>query len=75
MVVEEITPTNLYKGIDKEIKFDIDKSFAILANIYNNYDDNIVRSYIANNFFAFMISIISDEDKQQELIDLYNSLE
>ena len=70
-----ITPTNLYKGIDKEIKFDIDMSLDIILNTYNNSNDLLIKNYIANNLFAFIISIISDEDKQEQLIKLYESLE
>lgn len=70
-----ITPTNLYKGLDEEIKFDIDMALAIILNTYNNSNDLIIRNYIANNLFTFIISIISDSDKQQEFIKLYESLE
>ena len=70
-----ITPTNLYKGLDKEIKYDIDMALSIILNTYNNYNDLLVRNYIANNLFTFIISIISDIDKQQEFIKLYESLE
>lgn len=70
-----ITPTNLYKGLDKEIKYDIDMALGIILNTYNNSSDLLVRNYIANNLFTFIISIISDSDKQQEFIKLYESLE
>lgn len=70
-----ITPTNLYKGLDKEIKYDIDMALSIILNTYNNSNDLLVRNYIANNLFTFIISIISDSDKQQEFIKLYESLE
>ena len=70
-----ITPTNLYKGLDKEIKYDIDMALSIILNTYNNSSDLLVRNYIANNLFTFIISIISDIDKQQEFIKLYESLE
>ena len=70
-----ITPTNLYKGLDKEIKYDIDMALSIILNTYNNSSDLLVRNYIANNLFTFIISIISDSDKQQEFIKLYESLE
>lgn len=70
-----ITPTNLYKGLDKEIKYDIDMALGIILNTYNNSDDLLIRNYIANNLFTFIISIISDSDKQQEFIKLYESLE
>ena len=70
-----ITPTNLYKGLDKEIKYDIDMALSIILNTYNNSSDLLVRNYIANNLFTFIISIISDSDKQQEFINLYESLE
>lgn len=70
-----ITPTNLYKGLDKEIKYDIDMALSIILNTYNNSNDLLVRNYIANNLFTFIISIISDIDKQQEFIKLYESLE
>ena len=66
-----ITPTNLYKGLDKEIKYDIDMALSIILNTYNNSSDLLVRNYIANNLFTFIISIISDSDKQQEFIKLY----
>lgn len=70
-----ITPTNLYKGLDKEIKYDIDMALSIILNTYNNSSDLLVRNYIANNLFTFIISIISDSNKQQEFIKLYESLE
>ena len=70
-----ITPTNLYKGLDKEIKYDIDMALSIILNTYNNSSDLLVRNYIANNLFTFIISIISDSDKQREFIKLYESLE
>lgn len=70
-----ITPTNLYKGLDKEIKYDIDMALGIILNTYNSSSDLLVRNYIANNLFTFIISIISDSDKQQEFIKLYESLE
>lgn len=70
-----ITPTNLYKGLDKEIKYDIDMALSIILNTYNNSSDLLVRNYIANNLFTFIISIISDSNKQQEFINLYESLE
>ena len=70
-----ITPTNLYKGLDKEIKYDIDMALGIILNTYNNSNDLLVRNYIANNLFTFIISIIYDSDKQQEFIKLYESLE
>lgn len=70
-----ITPTNLYKGLDKEIKYDIDMALSIILNTYNTSSDLLVRNYIANNLFTFIISIISDSDKQQEFIKLYESLE
>lgn len=70
-----ITPTNLYKGLDKEIKYDIDMALSIILNTYNSSNDLLVRNYIANNLFTFIISIISDSDKQQEFIKLYESLE
>lgn len=70
-----ITPTNLYKGLDKEIKYDIDMALGIILNTYNNSSDLLVRNYIANNLFTFIISIISDSDKQEEFIKLYESLE
>lgn len=70
-----ITPTNLYKGLDKEIKYDIDMALSIILNTYNNSSDLLVRNYIANNLFTFIISIIYDSDKQQEFIKLYESLE
>ena len=70
-----ITPTNLYKGLDKEIKYDIDMALSIILNTYNNSSDLLVRNYIANNLFTFIISIISNSDKQQEFIKLYESLE
>lgn len=70
-----ITPTNLYKGLDKEIKYDIDMALSIILNTYNNSNDLLVRNYIANNLFTFIISIISDSDKQEEFIKLYESLE
>lgn len=70
-----ITPTNLYKGLDREIKYDIDMALSIILNTYNNSSDLLVRNYIANNLFTFIISIISDSDKQQEFIKLYESLE
>ncbi len=70
-----ITPTNLYKGLDKEIKYDIDMALSIILNTYNNSNDLLIRNYIANNLFTFIISIISDSDKQQEFIKLYESLE
>ena len=70
-----ITPTNLYKGLDKEIKYDIDMALSIILNTYNNSSDLLVRNYIANNLFTFIISIISDSDKPQEFIKLYESLE
>lgn len=70
-----ITPTNLYRGLDKEIKYDIDMALGIILNTYNNSSDLLVRNYIANNLFTFIISIISDSDKQQEFIRLYESLE
>lgn len=70
-----ITPTNLYMGLDKEIKFDIDMALSIILNTYNNSNDLLIRNYIANNLFTFIISIISDSDKQQEFIKLYESLE
>ena len=70
-----ITPTNLYKGLDKEIKYDIDMALGIILNTYNNSNDLLIRNYIANNLFTFIISIISDSDKQQEFIKLYESLE
>lgn len=70
-----ITPTNLYKGLDEEIKYDIDMALGIILNTYNNSSDLLVRNYIANNLFTFIISIISDSDKQQEFIKLYESLE
>lgn len=70
-----ITPTNLYMGLDKEIKFDIDMALSIILNTYNSSNDLLVRNYIANNLFTFIISIISDSDKQQEFIKLYESLE
>lgn len=70
-----ITPINLYKGLDKEIKYDIDMALSIILNTYNNSSDLLVRNYIANNLFTFIISIISDSDKQQEFIKLYESLE
>lgn len=70
-----ITPTNLYKGLDKEIKYDVDMALSIILNTYNNSNDLLVRNYIANNLFTFIISIISDTDKQQEFINLYESLE
>lgn len=70
-----ITPTNLYKGLDKEIKYDIDMALSIILNTYNSSSDLLVRNYIANNLFTFIISIISDSDKQQEFIKLYESLE
>ncbi len=70
-----ITPTNLYKGLDKEIKYDVDMALSIILNTYNSSNDLLVRNYIANNLFTFIISIISDTDKQQEFINLYESLE
>ncbi len=72
---EFITPTNLYKGLDEEIKYDVDMALAILLNTYNSSSDLLVRNYIANNLFTFIISIISDGDKQEEFIRLYESLE
>ena len=34
-----ITPTNLYKDLDKEIKYDIDMALGIILNTYNNSSD------------------------------------
>lgn len=69
-----ITPTNLYEGLDNEIKYDIDMALGIILNTYNNSDDLLVRNYIANNLFTFIISIIADDNKQEEFIKLYESL-
>lgn len=75
MIEDTVNPTNLYKDLDPEIKYDIDMCLDILLNTYNNSHDLVVMNYIINNIFTFIITAIGDDNKKMELIRFYESLE
>lgn len=64
---------NLYEGIDKKAQEKCITAFETLADEFNN-GDMLVKNFVANNVFNFLMSIISDDNVRQKILDAYETL-
>lgn len=64
---------NLYDGIDEVAQEKCVTAFNTLADEFNN-GDLLVKNFVANNIFNFLISIITDDMVRQKILDAYEFL-
>lgn len=65
---------SLYDGIDEVSQNKCVEAFNVLADEFNN-GDMLIKNFVANNLFNFLLSIITNENVKNKLSEVYNMLE
>lgn len=66
--------SDLYNGIDKDKQDNCKELFMNLVDEFNN-GDVLIRNFIINNMFNFIMSVIIDDEIRQRILDAYMMLE
>lgn len=64
----------IYDGIDKDKQDNCKELFMNLVDEFNN-GDVLIRNFIINNMFNFIMSVIIDDEIRQRILDAYMMLE
>lgn len=64
----------IYDGIDKDKQDNCKKLFMNLVDEFNN-GNVLIRNFIINNMFNFIMSVIIDDEIRQRILDAYMMLE